>query len=85
MSALDSIKELVQSAIDQGASTVEQVQKKISEMPTEILDKVGPLEETVQNAKEIGQKTIGNVQEKIQELQQQASEVAEELLSKIKK
>ncbi|MGK5091566.1 hypothetical protein WDW89_06050 [Deltaproteobacteria bacterium TL4] len=77
------LKDLVQEAIDKGATTVEEVHKKIAGMPFDMLAKIGPIQTQVGQAREIHDQTIGTIYETIRAINQKAGELAEEILNKI--
>ena len=62
------LKDMVQTAIDNGAKTVGEVHKSIADMPFEMLERSGLLDEENQKLREKNQQTIGAVYEKIREI-----------------
>ena len=77
---LKHLQELVQDAIDKGAANVEQVHRKIAEMPFSTLEKFasGP----AKKANEVSQQTIGTIYETIRGLNEKVGRLAEELLNR---
>ena len=80
---LKEIQQLVQDAIDNGATSVEQVHRNIANMPLDALGNIGGLEEHVQKARDFQDKTIGDIYEAIRSLNQKVGEIAKEQLEKI--
>ncbi|MCC2656514.1 MAG: hypothetical protein K0Q76_1622 [Panacagrimonas sp.] len=75
-----SVQEIVQKAIEEGATTVEQVHLSIASMPFDMLEKVDALQKPVGKAREIHDQTVGNIYETIRLLNERAGEVARTLL-----
>lgn len=80
-----SLQEVVQKAIDDGATTVEQVHLSISTMPFDMLEKIDALHGPVNRAREIHDQTVGNIYETIRLLNERAGEIARDLLAAVKK
>jgi hypothetical protein len=80
MADLDGIRALVQDAIDKGATTVEEVHTTIAAMPLEALKKVEPLRGLAEAAEAVTMASIGNVYDTIRQVNEQAGEVAKQLL-----
>lgn len=78
--ALMSVQEIVEKAIEQGATTVEQVHRSIASMPFDILEKVEALQKPVGKAREIHDQSVGNIYETIRLLNERAGEIARTLL-----
>ena len=77
---LKHLQELVQDAIDKGATNVEQVHRRIAEMPFSTLEKFasGP----AKKANEVSQHTIGTIYESIRSLNDKVGRLAEQLLDR---
>lgn len=82
---LKELKKMVKDAIDNGATTVEQVHKSIAGMPFKYIEKIGPLEGSSKNIQEFQDKTIGNVYDFIRKMNQKVDDIASELLDKVDK
>lgn len=78
--ALMSVQEIVEKAIEQGATTVEQVHRSIASMPFDILEKVEALQKPIGKAREIHDQSVGNIYETIRLLNERAGEIARTLL-----
>jgi hypothetical protein len=75
-----SVQEIVEKAIEEGATTVEQVHLSIASMPFDMLEKVDALQKPVGKAREIHDQTVGNIYETIRLLNERAGEIARTLL-----
>lgn len=73
------LKDMIQTAIDNGARTVEDVHKSIADMPFEALERSGLLDEESQKLRDKNQQTIGMVYEKIREINQKVGELASDM------
>jgi hypothetical protein len=85
MSKLTGLVELVQTAIDKGATSVEEVHRAIANEPLDILKKITPLEKPVKGVQNIQNMTIGGVYEIIRVVNRQTGEIALDLLEKAEK
>ena len=84
MPDLDNIRQLVQDAIDRGASSVEDVNKFIATQPLDQLAKFVPqLAGPAGQASDIASSSIGSVFDAIRSVNEQANEVAKQLLTRI--
>ncbi len=79
---IKKIKDLVQSEIDKGATTVEEVHKTIANMPLNMLSNIGILQEPLDQAKAFQDNTIGSIYDAIRSINKTVGECAEELLPK---
>lgn len=77
---LINLQEVVQRAIDDGATTVEQVHRSIASMPFDILEKIDVLQKPVTQARELHDQTVGNIYETIRLLNDRVGEMARNLL-----
>ncbi len=77
---IKTLKDFVENAIDKGACSVEEVHKKIADMPFDFIAKIGPLQESAEQAKALQDNTIGSIYEAIRFVNKKAGEYAEELL-----
>ena len=79
LNKLELLKDMVQTAIDNGARTVEDVHKAIADMPFEILEKNGMLDDDKQQLRERNQQTIGTVYGTIRDINQKIGELASDM------
>lgn len=75
-----SLQKLVEQAIDDGATTVEQVHSSIASMPFDILERIDALQKPVSKARDIHDDTVGNIYETIRLLNDRSGEIARRLL-----
>jgi len=80
MGNLKEVKDLVQEAIDKGATTVEEVHQAIARMPIDVLELVSPGLPLAKTVADVQKKTIGSIYEVIRSLNKSAGEIAEGLL-----
>ena len=85
MSNLKGLIELVEVAIDKGTTAVEEVHKAIVNEPLALLKKIEPLEKIAQGVQDVQDQIIGNVYGIIRTANQKVSEIAKDLLGKVKK
>ncbi len=64
------LKDMIQEAIEDGATTVEEVHQHIAGLPFEALEKMGLFEEQADSLKEKQRKTIGMVYDTIRKINQ---------------
>ena len=79
---LKEAKDLVQHAIDKGATTVEEVHQAIARMPLDVLDRIVPNLPLAKTVGEVQQKTIGGVYQVIHLVNKAVGDLAEDLLQK---
>jgi hypothetical protein len=79
---LQGLKDLVQEAIDKGATSVEEVHRSIAALPFAVLERIEPLAEPARTMKDLQQQSIGFVYDAIRRLNRVAGEIAEELLQR---
>jgi hypothetical protein len=79
---IKDLKDFVQNAIDKGATSVEEVHKKIAGMPFDFVAKIGPLQESVDQVKAFQDNTIGAIYNAIRLVNAKAGDYAEEILSR---
>ncbi|MBL7204206.1 MAG: hypothetical protein ISS63_07735 [Desulfobacteraceae bacterium] len=80
---LDELRKLVQKAIDDGATNVEQVHQAIAKMPLKYLEKIELIEDKVRGVKDVQEKTIGQVYQLLRNINAKAADFTEEILKKV--
>jgi len=85
MSKLKGLKDLVQTAIDKGATSVEEVHMAIANMPLNILEKIEPLEAPAKEIKHVYESTVGAVYDMIRKINSEVGNVAESLINQAEK
>lgn len=83
MSKLKGLIELIEDAIENGATSIEDVQIAISNEPLDLLARIEPLESTMNGIKEIHNQTIGSIYNMIRKVNQEVAEISINLLEKI--
>ncbi|HVL00159.1 MAG TPA: hypothetical protein VM553_10120 [Dongiaceae bacterium] len=83
LNKIELLKDMIQTAIDNGARTVEDVHKSIADLPFEVLEKSGLLDDDTQQLRERSQQTIGAVYGKIREVNQKVGELASDMFEAI--
>ena len=83
MEQLKGLVTLVQEAIENGATTVEDVHRSIAAKPLEALRNIGALESTADKIQQFQDETIGNVYETIRMVNAQVGDIAKDMLDKV--
>ncbi len=76
LTRLEALKDLLQSAIDQGTTTVEQIHKTIADLPFAVLEKNGLFNVEPEQRDEMWDKSFGQVYETIRRINQEVGELA---------
>lgn len=77
---LEILKDMLQMAVDRGATSVEQVHKIVADLPFDVLENTGLIDGTDNlNLREKNQQTIGRVYDSIREINQQIGDLANDL------
>lgn len=76
LTRLEALKDLVQQAIDKGATSVEQIHKTIADLPFSVLEKNGLLNVEPEKRDELWDKSFGQVYEAIRRVNQEVGELA---------
>ena len=71
LTRIEALKDLIQEAVDKGATTVEQIHQTIAAMPLEALEKRGLLEGKATQVRETQAATIGAVYDAIRKVKGQ--------------
>ena len=85
MKKLHEIKDLVQEAIDSGATNVEEIHKSLAGKPFKVLKKIKLSGSAVEKLEDFQDQSIGNVYDFLRSMNEKIGEVATELLKKIDK
>jgi hypothetical protein len=77
LSRIEAVKDLIQEAVDTGATTVEQIHKTIAGMPLEALARRGLLgSEQADELRQANEATIGVVYDAIRRINREVGELA---------
>ncbi|MFN8543796.1 MAG: hypothetical protein U0807_06280 [Candidatus Binatia bacterium] len=82
MAETKSVARLIQDAIDEGATTVEDIHKAIADLPLKILEESELLRGPAQEVRRVQDQTIGAVYDLIREINQRIGTLASDLLAK---
>lgn len=77
------IQALVEEAIDDGATTVEEIHRRVAAAPLEVLKDVEGLGDVAGKAEDLTSRSIGAVYNTIRAVNEQVGVLAERLLSKV--
>ena len=83
LTRIEALKDIVQEAVDKGATTVEQIHQTIAAMPLDALEKRGLLTDKTTGLRETQAATIGTVYDAIRRINQEVGELASGLIETI--
>lgn len=83
LTRLEALKDLVQDAINQGATTVEQIHKSIVDLPLSVLEKNGLLDVDSEKRDAMWDKSIGHVYEVIRRVNQEIGDLASQAIEAV--
>lgn len=72
---LELVKDLIQEAVDKGATSVEQVHQYIADLPFEALERIGVLADDKLQLRDKQRRTIGMVYDAIRRINRQVGEL----------
>jgi len=79
------LADLVRKAVDDGATTAEEIHRAIAEMPLNVLQRLDVFEKTVKDVRRIQDTSIGAVYDTIRRINKEVTGLAAELLKKAPK
>jgi len=80
---IEAIKDLIQEAVDQGATTVEQIHKTIADMPFTVLEQRGLFDDATTSVRDTTQRTIGSVYDAIRRINREIGGLASHVFEAI--
>ncbi len=80
MSEPKTLAQQIEAAIDQGATTVEQIHHAIADLPLSALERSGLFERTAEDVRSLQHASIGAVYSVVREINHEVMNLAEELL-----
>lgn len=83
MSKIKSLKDAVQNAIDNGATTVQQVHERIAAMPFDQLEKIAAIEGVVNKARGLSDQSIGRVYDTLRLINARVGDLADAALNRV--
>lgn len=83
MSKLDvqRIQALVEEAVDNGATSVEEIHRAVAAAPLEVLSQVEPLADVAATAQDLTSRSIGAIYDTIRRVNEQVGVLAEQVLA----
>ncbi|MBP7631987.1 MAG: hypothetical protein KA758_16160 [Acidimicrobiales bacterium] len=78
---LQRIQALVEDAVDNGATTVEEIHRAVAAAPLEVLGQVEPLADVATSAQDLTSRSIGAIYDTIRRVNEQVGVLAEQVLS----
>lgn len=82
MSNKKNIADLVEEAVDRGATTVEEIHKAIADLPLRILEEVDILRKPVGEIRKVQDHSIRAVYDLIREVNERVGDLASDVLSR---
>jgi len=76
------VADLIQDAVDKGATTVEEVHKSIADLPLKMLENVEFLKQPVKEVRRVQDRSIGAVYDLIRSINEQVGKVADDVLKR---
>jgi len=83
MLRIEAIKDLIQEAVDKGATTVEQIHKVIADLPFSVLEQRGLLDDTGAAVRDTSARTIGSVYDAIRRINREIGEMASHVIEAV--
>ncbi|REH40079.1 hypothetical protein DFR26_0278 [Paraperlucidibaca baekdonensis] len=83
LTRVEAIKDLIQEAVDKGATSVEQIHQAIASMPLDALAKRGLLEDKAESVKQSHADTIGTVYDAIRRVNREVGDLATGLIESV--
>lgn len=84
MSERKDIADLVEEAIDRGATTAEDIHKSIADLPLKILEEIEVLRKPVREVRRVQDRSIGAVYDLIRQINERVAKLASDMLRKRK-
>ena len=84
MSDEKALTELVEEAVEKGATTVEEIHRSIADLPFTVLERLGLFEETTSEVRNVQETSIGAIYDLIRDINHKVGKLATELLEQRK-
>ena len=78
------LTQLIEEAVNKGATTVEEIHREIANLPISALERAGLFERTTANVRSVQDASIGAVYDAIRDVNSKVASLAGELLSRKK-
>lgn len=75
------LTELIENAVNKGATSVEQIHREIADLPLGVLERLGLFERTAEDVRSIQEASIGAVYDLIRDVTREVTKLAGELLA----
>ena len=82
MSEAKRIADLIQEAVDKGATTAEEIHRSIADLPLKVLDNVEFLKKPVKEVRRVQDRSIGAVYDLIRGINEQVGKLADDMLNR---
>lgn len=76
------LTDLIQEAIDEGATTVEEIHKSIADLPLRILEEIKFLRKPIKEVRRVQDRSIGAVYDLLREINEQIGKLAADMLKR---
>jgi len=83
LNKLETLKDLVQEAVDKGATTVEQVHLEIANLPFKKLEEMGTYEDEAKSAQKLQTRSISSIYDLIRTVNQKVGDFASDIFESI--
>lgn len=74
------LSDLVEEAIEDGATTAEEVHKSIADLPLQVLERLDLFGDVVKDVRRVQETSIGAIYDAIRKVNREVSQLADELL-----
>jgi len=82
MSRIHTLKDIIHQAIEEGASTVEEVHQKVAGLPFDQLEKIAAIEGLVRRARGVHDQVSNTVYDTVRAINARVDDLAEDALSR---
>ena len=82
MAQAKSLADLIEEAVDNGATTVEEIHKAIADLPLKMLEEIKLLKKPVRQVRKVQDRSIGAVYNLIRAINEQVAELAGKVLKR---
>jgi len=82
MSDDKALTELIEDAVDRGATTAEEIHRSIADLPLSVLERLGLLEFTTREVRRVQDVTLGAIYDAVREVNHKVSQLAADLLER---
>ncbi len=76
------IVDLIQNAVDEGATTIEEIHKAIADLPLKMLEEIEALKKPLKEVRRVQDRSIGAVYDLIRDINEQVRKLAADILKR---